>query len=186
MKTKYPCQRRNVILPYIHPDLPNDVEAWMTIPEYNMLKLLTKDMVYCEIGTFQGASTILVGQGAKSLTLIDPKLNNEDWVNRIRSNIEQETYISIYADKSQNVHDSIDDESIDVLLIDGNHGKKEVLLDYIYYWKKVKHGGYIVFHDYGMKEFKGVSQSVDGAVFDKYIGSCDTLIWFMKEDEKDE
>lgn len=56
-------------------------------------------------------------------------------------------YCEIIRDKSENVHNKFQDESVDVLHIDGNHSEALSYKDAVLYLPKVKKGGYIMFDD---------------------------------------
>jgi hypothetical protein len=47
---------------------------------------------------------------------------------------------------------SLPNESIDIVLIDGNHNKQNVIADYNSIFYKVKKNGLIIFHDFGPQE----------------------------------
>ena len=57
-----------------------------------------------------------------------------------------------------------EDESIDLVFIDGNHAYKYVKLDIDVYWCKISPGGVMMGHDYGDRAFPGVKKA-----FDKFI-----------------
>lgn len=61
-------------------------------------------------------------------------------------------------DFSKNVYETFDDESIDIIYIDGNHSYESVLLDLNNYYDKVKNGGLIIGDDYNEE---GVKKAVD-------------------------
>lgn len=78
------------------------------------------------------------------------KINlNEIYENFIRQlkNYEVDSFCKIYRDKSENVINEFEDESIDILHIDGNHCEKISYQDSVNYFPKVKKGGYIFFDD---------------------------------------
>jgi predicted O-methyltransferase YrrM len=54
-----------------------------------------------------------------------------------------------------------EDNSIDVLYLDGAHDYETVKAEIIYYWPKVKQGGFIAGHDYYNKGRKQVKRAVD-------------------------
>ena len=61
-------------------------------------------------------------------------------------------YCKIIRNKSNKVVSNFEDNSIDVLHIDGNHCEKMAYEDSVRYYPKVKVGGYIFFDDIGWTE----------------------------------
>jgi hypothetical protein len=66
--------------------------------------------------------------------------------------------INLIRDKSENYHTNIDNESIDVLHIDGNHDEEFVTKDILLYLPLVKKGGYILMDD---TTWVGVKNSIN-------------------------
>ena len=71
-----------------------------------------------------------------------------------------------------------EDESIDLVFIDGDHTKEAVFRDISAWYPKVKYGGVICGHDYGKKQF-GVTEVVDS--FFKKIDRVVSSIWYVKK-----
>jgi hypothetical protein len=72
-------------------------------------------------------------------------------------------YTGRIATRKELSHDavsSIDNKSIDLLLVDGNHSKKECYADCVEYWPKLKPGGIMLVHDYTTR-FPGVISAVE-------------------------
>ena len=63
-----------------------------------------------------------------------------------------------YEDFSQNVIDKFDDNSIDIIYIDGDHSYEAVLSDLTLFYPKIKEGGLIIGDDYNED---GVKQSIE-------------------------
>ena len=59
------------------------------------------------------------------------------------------------------VADIIDDESLDWIYIDAGHSYEEVKADYYAWSPKVRIGGIISFHDYGVNDCIGVKTFID-------------------------
>lgn len=57
--------------------------------------------------------------------------------------------------------DKFEDQSVDLIFIDGNHSYKAVKQDLELYWPKLKNGGVMTGHDYGDPNFPGVVQAVN-------------------------
>lgn len=73
--------------------------------------------------------------------------------------------IDLIRDKSENYHQNIESESIDVLHIDGNHDEEYVSKDILNYLPLVKKGGYIIMDDI---TWVGVKNSINNHL----INSC--------------
>jgi len=56
------------------------------------------------------------------------------------------------------------DQEIDLLFIDGKHDFSSVLHDYLKFSPFVKHGGFLVFHDYREEQAPGVTKVIDEVV----------------------
>jgi MMP 1-O-methyltransferase len=123
----------------------------------------------CEIGSYKGKSTVCLGRGlvdsgSGRMIVIDPFDGSGDiesaaiysqtmgdipLLEQFKKNIEMmniSSIIDIKVGTSRLFADEI--EEIDLLFIDGDHSIAGCLEDYELYGKKVKQGGYLLFHDY--------------------------------------
>ena len=75
----------------------------------------------------------------------------KDFIKQLK-NHKVHSFCKIYREKSENVINEFEDESIDVLHIDGNHCEKLAYQDSVNYFPKVKKGGYIFFDDTSWSE----------------------------------
>lgn len=64
---------------------------------------------------------------------------------------------------------NIDDVSLNLCLIDGNHMKEQVILDFLAVENKIKSGGLLMFHDSGVSETGTDYQGKDSSGNDCYI-----------------
>jgi hypothetical protein len=119
-----------------------------------------------EIGVFKGtfAEKILRScPDIETYTLIDPWRNLEDWnkpINRTDKKFEayyQETlrrteFASekriILKGKTTEIIDQIEDKSLDMVYIDGDHTLKGIAIDLIRFWSKVKDNGFVTGDDF--------------------------------------
>lgn len=122
---------------------------------------------YLEIGTFYGANLLSFANTFgrhkdTKLHCIDPW---EDYVDypeykneqpsiykSFLHNIENSKYkdkIIIHRSYSHIVVPTFDDEFFDIIYIDGNHEPEYVLEDAVVSFRKLKHGGLMIFDDYG-------------------------------------
>lgn len=134
-----------------------------------------KPQLIVEIGVFGGSSLIpqalaLKHNGSGKIYGIDPwtkgaalecmiddvhkqwweSLDLESIYNHCKENIQKyevEQYCELIRDKSENVVNQFEDNSIDILHIDGNHSEDLSYKDSTLYFPKVKKGGLIFFDD---------------------------------------
>jgi predicted O-methyltransferase YrrM len=159
------------------------------------LGLLLKDMVdpvTVEIGCSEGHTTewFLKCNPTLKITSIDPYVNYQDW-NGSMLNDREEFYqkvmrnlaqygerFTMIRDFSDNVHEQIQDESLDLLFIDGLHTYDQVLIDCHNYYSKVKPGGVFSGHDY--RVIGGVNKAVKefAASVGKEILETDCDVWY--------
>jgi len=81
-------------------------------------------------------------------------------------------YCELIRDKSENVHDKFQNESIDLLHIDGNHSESLSYKDATLYLPKVKINGYILFDDIWWTEK------------DNYVTTRKALIYLFEKCDK--
>lgn len=89
-----------------------------------------------------------------------------------------------YQDYSQNVVDEFEDESIDIIYIDGDHSYEAVLIDLTLFYPKIKEGGLIIGDDYNEG---GVKQAIEEYALENDIeyeisnsGDGTDKFWFVK------
>jgi predicted O-methyltransferase YrrM len=114
------------------------------------------NLKYLEIGCFEGASlffqfeNILTGPGCKA-TVIDFLADEFDYVPRFYSNLAKSGFqdqIQLLKGQSQLLLPTLEKDSFDLIMIDGDHSAKAVYLDVAYSWPLLKVGGYLIFDDY--------------------------------------
>ena len=160
-----------------------------------------KDMIGIEIGCYAGESTeLFVNSGLfKIFYGIDPWENGYDPLDitndvvipaepvfdaRFKGN----TIIRKIKNKSENVANNFQNESIDFIYIDGNHQYQAVKKDLELYYPKIKINGIISGHDYEISEktfhIKGVKKAVNEFFKDKstFITTfCDSSWMIIKK-----
>lgn len=125
----------------------------------------SKPIRYAEIGTFYGANLISVAmtyaQHPDSMMVaIDPWIDYDDYPEYKGKQLSiYETFcknIEPYASKidvrrgySHEILPTLEDNSFDILYIDGNHEPEYVLEDAVLAFRKLKVGGILIFDDYG-------------------------------------
>ena len=122
---------------------------------------------YLEIGAFYGANLLSVaasyGKHPNSvLVAIDPWTDYSDYpeykgeqetiYDTFQSNIKNSEHTNKIVVKRGYSHDivpTLEDNSFDIIYIDGNHEPEYVLEDAVIAFRKLKVGGYMIFDDYG-------------------------------------
>ena len=122
---------------------------------------------YLEIGTFYGANLFSVGRSYAShpdsrMYCIDPWVDYEDYseykgrqesvyetFTRNLENSGQKEKITVVRGFSHTEIPKFEDDSFDIVYIDGNHEPEYVLEDAVLAVRKLKVGGYLIFDDYG-------------------------------------
>jgi SAM-dependent methyltransferase len=122
---------------------------------------------YLEIGTFYGANLFSVGRSYAAhpesrMYCIDPwsdygdypeyKGRQESVYDTFTRNLEnsgQKEKITVIRGFSHTEIPKFEDDSFDIVYIDGNHEPEYVLEDAVLAFRKLKVGGYMIFDDYG-------------------------------------
>jgi predicted O-methyltransferase YrrM len=113
----------------------------------------TRPRVVCEIGTFDGGTSLLLGRflpGVERMLCIDLFVKNKSILQLLAPPGLQLKFFDMpsYALSTvQRVAGALDGRSIDVLFIDGDHRYEGVKQDFLMYRRLVRPGGMIVFHD---------------------------------------
>lgn len=157
-----------------------------------LMKMMPKDSVGVEIGTWMGAfpQRFLEVNKPKKMYLIDPYKHFEQFdrscyggndmdqkkmddiyefvANLFKKQIENGR-IEILRNTSDNVVSQFEKDSLDWVYIDGNHSYDFVKQDLANYFPKIKSGGFITGDDYGVKGWwnNGVKKAVDEFVNQK-------------------
>lgn len=132
-----------------------------------------KEMSIVEIGSYVGDSSEIFAKNFKTVTCIDPWVNGYDENDsasymRPMGIVEDQfdelckKYLNItkIKDTSLNAVKQFEDDSIDVVYIDGLHAYEGVSADIKAWLPKIKAGGYLSGHDYQFR-FKGTIDAVN-------------------------
>lgn len=122
-------------------------------------------ITYLEIGAFYGANVLSVAKTYAAhpdskLAAIDPWIDYNEYPeykgqqDTIYSTfLKNVTHLSekltVHRGFSHSILPSLEDNSFDIIYIDGNHEPEYVLEDAIMSFRKVKVGGHLIFDDYG-------------------------------------
>lgn len=125
----------------------------------------SRPLRYAEIGAFYGANIISVAMsyGAHPesvLVAIDPWTDYSEYpeykgqqgviYDTFTKNVEPYTdRIQVKRGYSHDIVPTLEDNSYDIIYIDGNHEPEYVLEDAVLAFRKVKRGGFLIFDDYG-------------------------------------
>lgn len=123
---------------------------------------------WMEIGSFIGesSSVFLSFDKIKRLDCVDIWLMSEQKLKKkFQREIEKSRCFVHRRDSSEFAND-IQDASVDVVYIDGDHSYVKVNSDIVSYYPKLKAGGYLCGHDYH-KGYPGVIKAVDDFAAEK-------------------
>lgn len=133
----------------------------------NYIRLFETPIRYLEIGTFFGANLFSVGESyakhpESELHCIEPWCDYSEYPGykgkietvyetflRNVENSGQKEKITIHRGYSNEKIPTFEDESFNIIYIDGNYEPEFVLEDAVLAFRKVKKGGYLIFGHYG-------------------------------------
>lgn len=122
-----------------------------------------------EIGTFEGRSAIWWSQNIlvhpqSSLICVDPWAGNDERHRQCKRNLVLAGVknIRVFRMKSQDIRTV--PESMDLIMIDGDHNSHAVLQDLVICWKILRRGGVMILDDYGLEVqgMIGPKPAIDG------------------------
>jgi len=155
----------------------------------------TNNMSLVEIGSFVGDSTEIWVNNFKSVQSIDPYLNNYDDKDAASYTWNMDDIHKLFIKKMKQYNNFkllrmlsskavklYEDESLDIVYIDGLHSYKGCMDDIIAWLPKVRKGGYIAGHDY-QGRFQGVIDAVNEK-FGKPDQTFKDTSWIVKVKEK--
>ncbi len=155
---------------------------------------------YLEIGSFYGANIISVTENYGShpesqMYCIDPHTDYEDYpeykgkqdkiYTSFLKNIEPYKKIKHIRGFSNKEIPKFDDEFFDIIYIDGNHEPDFVLEDAVLSFRKLKHGGVLIFDDFGWHGAFSTTRGILGFIdaYQKkiqYLGEKETQVFIKK------
>lgn len=145
-----------------------------------VLDFITRPIRYLEIGTFYGANLFSVGNWygrhpGSELHCIDPWEDYSEYseykgeqskiYETFLKNLEesgQKEKIKVHRGYSHLELPKLEDDSFDIIYIDGNHEPEYVLEDAVLSFRKLKKGGYMIFDDYGWGGPDLTKRGIDG------------------------
>jgi predicted O-methyltransferase YrrM len=133
---------------------------------------------YLEIGAFYGANLLSVAETYAShpestLVCIDPWIDYEEYPEYkgqqegvysafLKNTSHLGDKLTVHRGFSHAILPSFEDESFDIIYIDGNHEPEYVLEDAVLSFRKLKVGGYLIFDDYGWGGPDLTQRGIDG------------------------
>ena len=139
-----------------------------------------KPIRYAEVGAFYGANMLSVAETyglhpESTLIAIDPWTDYVDYpeykgeqmtiYNAFTQNMEDcglKERVSVMRGYSHEVLPTLEDNSFDIIYIDGNHEPEYVLEDAVLAFRKLKVGGRLIFDDYGWGGPDLTKRGIDG------------------------
>lgn len=159
---------------------------------------------YLEVGTFYGANLLSVGRTYAAhpdsrMVCIDPWVDYSDYCEykgqqndiyeTFQRNLEasgQKEKITVVRGFSHSEIPKFEDESFDIIYIDGNHEPEYVCEDAVLAFRKLKVGGTMIFDDYGWGGPNLTQRGIDGfrSAYHKRINNdhpcIDTQVFIKK------
>lgn len=139
--------------------------TWDAYYLFQSAKQIPEGGTYLEIGSAGGGSLVCVFLGTQVLETsvnfiaIDPFVWETE--RRFYENTSSISRLELIKAGSDTVKDKIENSSIDLLFIDGDHNYEQAKKDILNYWPKVKMGGTFLGHNYGQGVYPGVKKAAD-------------------------
>ena len=144
----------------------------------NLLKSLPKIEKYYAIDPWLDYPEYHEGFRAKKLTRVPQKQMDHSFSVFMRDTEQYKDKIILMKMFSSEAVKQIEDESLDFVFIDGNHSYESVKEDIQLYTPKVKKGGLIAGHDFGL-QLSGVKEAVPESFLNFELGS-NSVWWTWK------
>jgi len=143
----------------------NEIEGSFDFGEATIIREISTGKIYLEVGVLNGRSSANASDVAMHVHAVDTYMSHPNGIYQfekytnlqiVQDNLRGRTNITFWPGKSDFIATHFEDESIDVIFIDGSHTYEGVSLDIRSWWSKLKYGGKMAFHDYG-QGFPGVT-----------------------------
>lgn len=167
-----------------------DVESEMSYAECERLAMLARGATVLELGAYLGRSTIALASTAAVVHSVDPHKGGpghaSDSLLRLLANLEVHGVredVVIHVGLSTEVVPRFRAGSFDVVFIDAMHQRPDVDIDLALAVRCLRPGGWIAFHDYGVKGVEvegtwhafGVTEAVDEFTARARVGKPDVV-----------
>lgn len=163
---------------------PKEIPGWLTEAEAQTLARLAEDKEVLEIGSYQGKSTVAMGQTARSISSIDwhkgdAQTGPTDTLEAFRHSLARYGLVEkvkVYVGKTDEIAPTLPSGAFDMGFIDGAHDEKSVRIDSEAVKRLVRPGGVVAMHDYAMPSVRTVATEFFGR---QPAGTVDDLAWFQ-------
>jgi predicted O-methyltransferase YrrM len=155
---------------------PQYIKGLEDMIDYIDKHIKTKNLFLVEIGSYIGESTTIFAKNFNKVISIDPHIDGYDMndpachhisfnqvYKKFIENVSKHENISHIRKLSDDAVIMFNNESIDVLYIDGLHTYEQVKKDIENYLPKIKKGGFICGHDYH-DNWIGVKQAINETI----------------------
>lgn len=171
------------------------------------LQELAKDKICLEVGSLRGRSTACLAEVAKVVYAVDTFRASGNGAKQVKGKPHEFTNllgfctnmylcgftnIRMCVGLSSEISKTFDDNSLELVFIDGSHIYEDMCLDLKSWWPKLKMNNIMVFHDYGYPRkggWPGTTRAIDDFLMnrvEKILGIAgDCLAWTKKETEYD-
>lgn len=157
-----------------------DIKGWFPTIECVMLQKLAVGKSCIEIGSYKGRSTLCLAEVATHVYSIDIEEHPGFKDNIIGYPITIFTMSSVDGSKH------FEQDSVDLIFIDGSHLYPDVKLDILNWWDKLRSNGVMCFHDYEAPGHDGVAKAVNEFFELTILKRFNFLAWVIKNDESSE
>lgn len=121
---------------------------------------ISKTMTVCEVGSYEGISSVLLSHYCKKLYCVDI-FSEEKYENTFDKNIANfSNNVEKIKSLSKDALDLFEDKSLDVVYVDASHDYENALFDIANWKNKIKNNGLMSGHDYH-KDCQGVIDAVN-------------------------
>lgn len=173
----------------------NAIPGLMDMIQFIDKQTKVENLTMAEIGCYTGDSTYQFAKRFKFVNCIDPWKNHyddehddssykydmtiiesqfDDYLKEFENKIKKYKMTSIEASQL------FDNNSLDLVYIDGNHQKEFVKEDISLWMPKVKKGGWLAGHDYGSKHHVDIKPLID-SIFNKHqLYTFNDTSWLIK------
>jgi predicted O-methyltransferase YrrM len=132
-------------------NMVNKIEGWQVPYQLAMLFFvgLVNEGRLVEIGSWKGKSTItLLMGGGLCIDAVDLFDKSLDDFKKNLNEFQLLDNVNIHVGKSVDISKTFENESVDLIFIDGNHDYENVKNDILSWYPKLKKGGLMFGHDY--------------------------------------
>lgn len=178
----------------IHMKNWEEIEGWFSPAEGAALRELAVEKICVEVGSYKGRSTVCMAQVAQHVHAVDYfrshvngqcQMDTYTTLDEFKANTEG-LPVTIWIGSSLHACRNFGADSVDLVFIDALHTYEAVRSDILAWWKILRMGGIMCFHDYNwppQDQFPGgPTQAVNETFKDVHWGAG-SFVWGMKNKE---